>query len=96
MTAPENQQVTRSDLAEQLTWELLDDRISKTGMRQLEELLQADADCRRCYLACLELHQMLAEYFQASAGEEHSSPRAPMMGVTINQLRDNRSAASLG
>jgi len=76
-----------SSLAEQLTWELLDNRISESGKRQLEQLLATDEECRRCYVACVDLHQMLSEYFQQTgARKEQPTPEKHPIGATLDGL----------
>ncbi|TWU45456.1 hypothetical protein Q31b_06280 [Novipirellula aureliae] len=85
---PEIDDNIESSLAEQLTWDLLDGQISEPGMQQLEELIEADEESRRCYIACLDLDQMLSEYFQQpSAVKEQSTPTTrPFGGVPLGSL----------
>jgi hypothetical protein len=64
---------------EQLIWELMDDRITEPGFRRLTKLLSEDADARRTYLSCIQLHADLHHHF---SGQEDVLPAAATGEVT--------------
>ena len=57
---------------EQLTWALVDELITEEQAARLEELLEADAEARKVYLQCIQLHGDLQLQFQASPDEKES------------------------
>lgn len=79
---------------EQLIWELVDDRITETRFERLKKLLAEDADARRTYLSCIQLHADLHQHFahQDGQGPPETTDRAataiPPLQVDIQQSRD--------
>lgn len=70
---------------QRLLSELCDGQLSPAGQARLEELLDADADCRRLYLEYLDVHARLlvnsgaeTEFSQPSSGEPPKSIRTPI------------------
>ena len=59
---------------EQLSWELLDDRLSESGLKELEKLMLEDAECVKCYVSCLQLEQDLKQLFRADMAEQQAAP----------------------
>ena len=68
---------------EKLTWAMLDDDLSETGQRQLEQLLCDSDAARKDYIGCIQLHVDLQDYFaeEKPANTPPSTPpRSPVLG----------------
>ncbi len=53
---------------EDLTWQLLDDRLEEPKVRVLERELTNNEKSRRTYIDCVRLHVDLMFYFREKAG----------------------------
>jgi hypothetical protein len=49
---------------QELTWALVDEQISDDELRLLDNLLLSDEEARHTYVACVQMHADLAEYFR--------------------------------
>jgi hypothetical protein len=63
-----------ADPVESLTWSLLDKQASDDEMRLLDTLLLSDANARRTYVNCTQLHMDLISLFQDQARAPVGSP----------------------
>ncbi|MBN1394849.1 MAG: hypothetical protein JW959_07490 [Pirellulales bacterium] len=46
----------RAEEVQELVWALIDDYATERQMRRLEELLLDDAEARRVYVTCMQMH----------------------------------------
>jgi hypothetical protein len=59
-TAPEDDSLLE---VQELIWALLDELISESDFKRLEEMLRGDKDVRRLYVQCVQIHVDLRQWF---------------------------------
>ena len=64
--------------AEALTWSLLDEELSPSEFAELEALLSESEEARERYLACVQLHCDLADYYNP-ADQGQGQGQAPIL-----------------
>jgi hypothetical protein len=74
---------TELDRVQELTWALIDERISDGEKAWLDEALCCSEEARRTYLRCIQLHTELATHFAAPAPRTGTMPIAttPLLGL---------------
>jgi hypothetical protein len=73
------------DEAEALIWGLLDENIDAANSQRLDKLM-ANAEVRRRYLQCVELHSDLQTLFDEKRSKPtgHAKPQSPVLGSLGN------------
>ena len=64
---------------EDLTWQLLDDRLEEPKLRVLERELTSNAKSRSTYIDCVRLHVDLTFLFREKWNAEHPDEAKPIM-----------------
>jgi hypothetical protein len=70
---------------EDLTWQLLDDRLEEPKVRVLERELTNNDKSRRTYVDCVRLHTDLMFYFREKWNEEHPDEAKPLMPLPFDK-----------
>lgn len=93
MTSKSNNDLSKLELTEKLTWELLDEQLSDSRLGELEDLMREDADCLQCYVSCVQLEQDLKRLFHSGDAEQEASPKLRQPGFPrINLASDGTPA----
>lgn len=66
--------------AEALAWALLDEELSPSEFAELELLLSESEEARERYLACVQLHCDLSEYYNPADQGQGQSPILTTLG----------------
>jgi hypothetical protein len=74
------------DIVQQLTWALLEERITEDELLLLENLLLSDDKARATYIGCVLLHTDLAAHFAAKRPTVDTLPAKPPVLGFLNAL----------
>jgi hypothetical protein len=76
------------DRTQELTWALLDERITDVEVRELENLLRTDKKALEIYARCMQLHADLACHFAPPAKNASAKlpPGLPIFGLLNSEI----------
>jgi hypothetical protein len=69
---------------QKLTWALLDEQITNDEMSLLDSLLLNDGQARKCYIECVQLHCLTANYVTPVT---HTTPKGTTTSPVLGFLK---------